>query len=411
MISKVVMPSLGATGADIILNDWLAKAGDYVRNGEPLFVVTTDKATVEVEAFRSGYIRQLLVSPGDSVPVGSDLAILADTLDEPLDLSPLPYVEIKVASDSGRRQAEPEPEDSSGLADSRILASPLARRMAKEAGIDLRSIKGSGKQGEILKRDVQMAFEATQYEESIPIDPVDTRFRREQLSPMRRAVAQRSYLSKSETPHFYASITVDMFAAVELLKKHVERAQKYGWPTPTLNNLLIRAVSISLRDTPQINASFQGDEIWYFEPINIGFVIGLSEGMLVPVIRHADRKNLFQLADETRSLIEKAKSGSLSRYDLTGGTFTLSNLGMYGLDRFTAVINPPEAGILAIGAVREVPSNWEGQIILRPLMTTTLSVDHRVVDGVTAARFMQTFKELLEDPLLLVLPDFQEEGK
>jgi pyruvate dehydrogenase E2 component (dihydrolipoamide acetyltransferase) len=411
MISKVVMPNLGATGTDIVLDDWLVQAGDYVRSGDPIFVVTTDKATVEVEAFRSGYIRQQLVSAGESVPPGAELAILADTPDEPLDEFPTPGDRALDTKDSGGEGADEENPDKSDMPERRILVTPIARRMAKEAGIDLRSIKGSGRQGEILKRDVQSALKSRQPEEKGTIDPADPPFRREPLSPMRRAVAERTHRSKSEIPHFYTSITVDMSAAIALLKNNMGQATKRGWPVPTINDLLIRAVSLSLKETPQLNASFQDDEIRYFEPVNIGFVIGLSEGMLVPVIHHADRKNLFQLAGETSRLIEKAKVGTLGMNDLAGGTFTISNLGMYGLDQFTAVINPPQAGTLAIGAVRELPANWEGQIQLRSLMTATLSTDHRVVDGITAAKFMQTFKELLEDPFILFLPDIQAEGK
>jgi pyruvate dehydrogenase E2 component (dihydrolipoamide acetyltransferase) len=410
MISKVVMPDLGATGADIRFDGWLAKAGDYVKSGDPLFVVTTDKATVEVEAFRNGYVRQLLVSAGEDVPPGSELAILADSPDEPLEPFAIPGDDQSEETGIPGRHSGSEPGGAKEVPVSRILASPLARRMAKEAGIELRWIKGSGRHGEILKRDVQSAVEARQADSGWASETFEPPFRRERLSPMRRAVAIRTRLSKSEIPHFYASITADMTEASRLLKRTPRRATKHGLPVPTLNDLFIRAAALSLREAPQINASFREDEIWYYEHINIGFVIGLPEGMLVPVIRRADLKNIFQLASETRRLIESAKSGTLNGNDLGGGTFTITNLGMYGLDAFTAVINPPQAGMLAIGAAREAPANWEGQIQLRAQVTATLSVDHRAVDGITAARFMKAFKELLEDPFILFLPETQEEA-
>lgn len=393
MISDIIVPDLGATGRDVTLVEWLVKAGDAVQAGQPLFVVSTDKATVEVEAFRSGVVRELRAEAGASVPIGTTVAVLADTVDEPL-----PEHVGPLASAAG---APPTP---TPVAPHRILASPLARRIAREEGIDLAAVTGSGKQGQILKRDVLQAVE----QHSITSPARDEGVRRQTVSPMRRAIAERTQRSKAEAPHFTAVITVDMKGALALRRQAAAWAEQKGWAAPSLSDVCIRAAALTLREIPELNASLQGDEILTYEAINIGLVVGLPEGMLIPVVQRADEHNLFTLAGITRRLKARAAGGQLSQSELSGGTFTVSNLGMFGLDSFTAVINPPEAGILALGAVRGLPAVRNGRLVPRPLMTATLSVDHRLVDGVVAARFVATFKELLESPLRLVLDAPQE---
>lgn len=396
MISDVIVPDLGATGRDVTLVEWLVKPGDTVEAGQPLFVVATDKATVEVEAFRDGVVRELRAEAGASVQIGATVAVLADTVDEPL-----PEQVAPLASAAG---APPTPSTSPAAVPNWILASPLARRIAREEGIDLAAVTGSGRQGQILKRDVLQAVERN----GTAVTAAGAGVRREPVSPMRRAIAGRTRRSKAEAPHFTAAITVDMQGALALHRQAAAWAEQKGWAPPTLTDICIRAAALALREVPTLNASFQDDAILTYEAINIGLVVGLPEGMLIPVVRHADRHNLFTLAGITKQLKARAASGELSQPDLSGGTFTLSNLGMFGLDSFTAVINPPEAGILALGAVREQPAVWKGRIVPRPLMVATLSVDHRLVDGVVAARFVATFKELLENPLRLALDAPQE---
>lgn len=374
MIFEVVIPNLGATGSDVVIDNWLVKPGDYVEAGRPLFVVSTDKATVEVEAFRNGYIREFLVEPGTRIPLGAVVALMTD--------------------DGPRKET--------GIP--RILASPLARRLAREAGIPLENITGSGKKGQILRQDVQQAIDSQQRSESAFTGVgIEGKGVSVAVTGMRRSIAQRTQLSKSEIPHYYASVTIDMSEAKSFLSEIKVYAKRKGWSAPTITDLSIRAAALALSQSPQINASFQGEEIFYFDYINIGLVIGLPEGILVPVIHYADRKSLYTLAAMTTRLKEKVKTGTISDQDLNGGTFTISNLGMFGLDSFTAVINPPEAGILALGAVKQVPAVWNGQIVPRWLMTAVLSVDHRVVDGIVAARFLDEFRQLLEHPVVLTL--------
>jgi pyruvate dehydrogenase E2 component (dihydrolipoamide acetyltransferase) len=424
LIYNIIIPALGATGGDMVLEDWRAQPGQFVKSGSALFVVTTDKATVEVEAFHDGYLRETLVTPGTTVSVQTVVGRISDTLDEPLSGG---ITEQAVKEEDRKAQAEEPPKNLSEIStqggvhrtaipgdtadpggentfrmDTKVaqgrpgrrLASPLARRMAKELGLDLSAIQASGSMGQILKRDVLQAAKQTRIESGVRHVP---------LSPMRRAIAQLTQKSNAEVPHFHASMAIDMTEAKAMLSQAAVMAERNNLAAPTINDLSIRAAALALRQTPALNASLQGEEMLYFDEINIGVVIGLAEGLLIPVIRHADRLNLFTLAAFTRQLRTAAENGQLSSSQLSGATFTVSNLGMHGLDSFTAVINPPEAGILALGAAKEGPAAWQGSIALRWLMTATLAVDHRIIDGVTAAKFLDAFKQLLENPLSLAL--------
>lgn len=404
MISNIVMPDLGATGGDISLMQWLVQPGDTVRAGQPLFVAETDKATVEVESFRDGIVQALLVEAGARVSAGAAVAIVADAMDEPgvapsvADYSPS-SVTRPVTTNYRAADRDLADQETQG----RTLVSPVARRMAEIEGIDLVAVSGSGRQGQILKRDVErtLAFsQAGGYERRV--------IRREPVTAMRRAIALRTRRSKDEAPHFYADITVDMGAALDLRRQAVEWAEQRGWVPPSITDLCLRATALTLSDFPALNASFQDEEILYYESINIGFVVGRADGMVVPVVHQAHRLNLYTLAAATRRLKERAQSGTLSGLELSGGTFTLSNLGMYGLDRFAAVINPPQAGILALGAVQQRPAVWEGAVVPRPLMKVVLSVDHRLVDGILAAQFLASWKALLENPFRLALEPLEE---
>jgi pyruvate dehydrogenase E2 component (dihydrolipoamide acetyltransferase) len=380
MIYNVVMPSLGATGGEIVIEEWLVAPGQYVEAGKPLCVVSTDKATVEVEAFRSGYVIELSVAAGQAVDIGAVVARLADSLGESTLSTPVAHTVQSAAAQPG--------------GNGRILASPIARRIARSEGLDLRAVTGTGRQAVILKRDVMAALRARQ--ETTPAKP-------QSLSSMRRAIASRTQHSKTTIPHFYASITADMTEAKAFLAVADEQARANGWRGPTINDLILRAVALALRKHPQLNASWQDDSVVTFDDINLGVVIGVDDGMVIPVLPRADQKNLYTLAALTHGLKERALTGQLTSADLSRGTFTISNLGMFGLENFAAIINPPEAAILAVGAVREEPAVHDGQIVIRARMSLTLSVDHRVADGIIAARFLQSLKHLLENPLLLAL--------
>lgn len=392
MIYEIVIPALGATGGDVVLEEWLVKPGQFVKSGSALFMVTTDKATVEVEAFSDGFLRETLVSPGAIVSVQTVVGRMSDTLEEPLTSSAAePAVGIEKPKPVKQELKPPETTDRIAR---RKLSSPLARRMAAELGLDLATVKASGSQGQILKRDIVRTAGQTRAEIGL---------RRVPLSPMRRAISELTQRSNAEVPHFQGSVVIDMTEARAMLKQAAGMAAKNSWAAPTITDLVLRATALALRQTPALNVSFRGEEILYYDDIHIGLVIGLAEGLLVPVVRHADRLNLFTLAAATRRLRKGAEVGQLSSLQLSGATFTVSNLGMYGLDSFSAVINPPEAGILALGAAKEQPAAWQGNLALRWLMTATLAVDHRAVDGITVAKFLEEFRQLLENPLVLSL--------
>ncbi len=410
MIYQVVVPDLGATGDGMKLTAWLVKPDAFVRAGSPLFAVTTDKADVEVEAFRDGYIRKILVDADSPVTLGTVVAVLADSLEESLaDSSPDGTAESPgtrdlqgIAKGLGAAAPEQKPEiPESG----RVLASPLARRIAQDRGIDLGSVLSTSEGGKIHKRDILNA--ASRPEDRRPAAELESRNRRVArripLTLMRKAIAARTTRSKADVPHFYVTAVVDVSDALDFLKHAAALSLEKGWSKPSLTDVVLRAAAMALRLRPQLNASFQGNEIVYFEDVNIGLVVGLADGAILPVIANADRKDLYALAATRRQLQEKAIAGILSKAELTGSTFTISNLGMYRVESFAAVVNPPEAAILALGTARKRPSMWEGQIVPRDEMTVTLSVDHRLVDGVAAAGFLNEFKNIMENPLKLAL--------
>jgi pyruvate dehydrogenase E2 component (dihydrolipoyllysine-residue acetyltransferase) len=406
LISEIIMPDLGGTGGDVILQEWLVNVGETIRAGQSLFIVHSDKAVVEVEAYRDGILREIRVAAGEVVPLGSVVALLGDSNDEPLDLAEEKETQDRqqVISQLDRGVSSSQPES---RIQHRVLATPLARRIAKGEGLDLASLVGSGLQGQVLKRDVMVALAGTRGATSHE-NPANTYL--VPLSPMQRSIADRTRRSKSEIPHYYASISVDMSAIQDLRRKISASLPQSSSSIPSITDVCLCALALTLQEYPTLNASFNGEAILYHTEINLGMVIGLDEGMLVPVIRQADHLNLFQLATKTKQLREHAESGQLKDNEMGGGTFTLSNLGMYGLDNFTAVINPPEAGVLALGAIKEQPIGLGGAIVLRPIMVATLSVDHRVVDGITAARFIGSYKNKLENPICLVINLSQDLG-
>jgi pyruvate dehydrogenase E2 component (dihydrolipoamide acetyltransferase) len=287
----------------------------------------------------------------------------------------------------------------------RVLASPLARRIAQERGIDLGSVLSTSAGGKIHKSDILNA--ASRHEDRGPVAELESRNRRVArripLTLMRKAIAERTTRSKADVPHFYVTAVVDVSDALDFLKHAAALSLEKGWSKPSLTDVVLRAAAMALRLRPQLNASFQGNEIVYFEDVNIGLVVALADGAILPVVANADRKDLYTLAATRRQLQEKAIAGRLSKAELTGSTFTISNLGMYRVESFVAVVNPPEAAILALGTARKRPAMWEGQIVPRDEMTVTLSVDHRLVDGVTAAGFLNEFKNIMENPLKLAL--------
>jgi pyruvate dehydrogenase E2 component (dihydrolipoyllysine-residue acetyltransferase) len=412
MATEVIMPALGMAQEKGTLVSWLKKAGDAVKKGEPLMEVETDKATVEVEAPASGVLQNVTAKEGDEVPVGKTIAIIAaageTSTKESKARHPSPLPEgggIKWAIKDKSKEAAasaagvPRPlpqgegrgegarEETTGR---RIPASPAAKRIAKEKNIDLATLRGTGPDGSIVAEDVARAGGAPQER------PAGGPARVKQtvpLSGMRRIVAKRMTQSKQTAPHFYVGVDVDM-AAIE--KKRGELKQGGAAVVPSINDFILAAVAKALREFPPLNASFTDEGVKIYSDINLGMAVALEEGLVVPVIRNADQLSLEELAQQSRALAEKAQKKKLFPLDYEGGTFTVSNLGMLGVDSFTAIINPPECAILAVGRVAPRVVAVDGGLGARPTMTMNLSADHRVVDGALAARFVAAVKRRLE---------------
>lgn len=406
MATEVIMPALGMAQEKGTLLHWLKAEGDAVKKGEPLMEVETDKATVEVEAPATGTLASVTAGPGDEVPVGQKIALIiapgetaAAKAPHP---GPLPKGEgikkqnTKTDDETTRgeiataKATRPLPPREGRGEGSRVAASPAARRLAKESGVDLAALKGSGPGGSIVAEDVARAGGAAE----APAAGGPPRVKETvQPSAMRRIVARRMTESKQSAPHFYIGMDVDM-SGVE--KKRA--ALKKSGAAPSINDFILFAAAGALREFPSLNASFTDEGVRIFSDVNIGMAVALEEGLVVPVIRSADRLSLDDLAKKTRELAEKAQKKKLFPLDYEGGTFTVSNLGMLGVDSFTAIINPPECAILAVGRVapRAVPE--DGKIAVRPVMTMTLSADHRAVDGALAARFLAEIRRRLEHP-------------
>ena len=407
MATEVIMPALGMAQEKGTLLNWLKKAGEAVKKGEPLMEVETDKATVEVEAPASGILQNVTAKEGDEIPVGRTIAVIVAPDEAQAKESkaphpsPLPMGEgtkkqdSKIQDGSDRdaasaKAARPLPQGEGRGEGGRIPASPAARRIAKERNIDLTTMRGSGPDGSVVAEDVLRAGG----EVKPPAAGGPPRVKETTpLSAMRRIVAQRMTLSKQSAPHFYVGIDVDM-SAVE--KKRGALKQKGGAAAPSINDFILAATARALREFPSLNASFSEEGVKIFSDINLGMAVALEEGLVVPVIRNADKLSLEQLAQQSRALAEKAQKKKLFPLDYEGGTFTVSNLGMLGIDSFTAIINPPECAILAVGRVAPRVVAVDGGIAARPMMTLNLSADHRVVDGALAARFVAEVKRGLE---------------
>lgn len=408
------MPALGVAQEKGTLINWRKAEGQAVTRGEPLMEIETDKATVEIEAPASGVLANVTAFPGDEIPVGNKIAVLLAPGEEATERPhPLPLPEGEGMSEGRPVSREEERSGSRRLAEAegitpsnrllvgegkgeggrftkKIPASPAAKRIAKERGIDLASIKGSGPSGSILVRDVMKS--ATPALTGPGASTTNKQLL--QLTSMRRIVAERMTRSKQTAPHFYLSVDADMTVVTrhrESLKLTGERG------VPSINDFVVHATAGALKKFPSLNAAFTEQGVELYSDINIGIAVALDDGLVVPVIRNADHLSLFELANHTGQLVQKTQARKLLPSDYAGATFTVSNLGMFGIDSFIAIISPPQCAILAVGRVgpRVVP-HGEG-IAVRPMMTLTLSVDHRVVDGAIAAQFFQALKKQLEN--------------
>jgi len=392
MATTVIMPKLGLTMTEGTIERWLKQEGDRVEKGEPLVEIITEKINFQYESPASGILRKILHHEGETVPVTTPIAIIAEEGEAVAEVERVkPEVPVEVPLPAAVQRESKEPSK-------RIFVSPIARKMAQEKGIDLSSIKGSGPMGRIIKMDV---FKAAEKGVAPP-----TQRPSEKLIPLkgiRRVIAKRMTESFQNIPHFYLSLEIDMTSCLvlhEQLREEVERRTKLRL---TLTDILVKVTASALKNHPIINSRIEGDQIHLIEEINIGVAIALEDGLIVPVIHHADQKSLTEIASTLRDLIQKAKEAKLSLEDVGGGTFTLSNMGMLGIDKFNAIINPPECSILGVGRTVEKPVFYGGEIKVRPMAWFSLSSDHRIVDGATAALFLNYIKKLVENPHLLLI--------
>lgn len=413
MATKVVMEALSPTMEEGRLVEWQKREGDAVQAGDVLAEVETDKAVMELPARADGVLRKVLVQAGGTVPTGGLIAIIAAPDEDisaiekeagsgqrepaaaPRAPTPPPKPAITTAPGPALPVARlPLPAPVTGGGSARVKASPLARRIARERGLDLAVLRGSGPGGRIIKRDLEGAA-------AIAIAPATPAggFEDVPLTQIRKTIARRLAESLGPVPHFFLTVGVDMERAWEAREALNALGEE---PKISLNDIIVKAVAQALRQHRECNAWWQGDFIRYFNDVHIGMAVAVEQGLITPVIRHADRKGLRQIAAEARDLSQRARERKLAPEEYTGSTFSISNLGMLGIDEFTAVINPPEAGILAIGAVAPQPVVQDGMVTARRRMRMTMSCDHRVIDGATGARFLQTLVRMLENPLAMV---------
>lgn len=439
MAEAIRMPLLSDTMKEGIIAEWHKKVGDKVKSDDIIAEVETDKATMEVMPYVDGTLLYIGVEKGKGVPVNGIMAIIGKPGEDFQSIlnaegggaatatpaaapaaEPAPQAQPAAAEPEAQAAAPtpatPQPQQEAAPAiqsDERVKASPLAKRLAEEKGVDIQAIKGSGDNGRIIKRDVdsytpspaaapQPQAAAQTVKAVAPVIPVvngqeghtDT-----PLSQMRRIIAQRLSESKFSAPHFYLRITVNMDNAMEARKV----INKVSPEKVSFNDMIIKACAMALRKHPTVNSSWMGDFIRQNHHIHIGTAVAVDEGLIVPVVKFADQKGLAQIAIEAGSLIDKARTKKIQPQEFTGNTFTISNLGMMDIDEFTAIINPPDSCILAVGKIAATPVVENEEVMIRNLMKLTLSCDHRVVDGAVGSRFLQTLKTYLENPVTMLV--------
>jgi pyruvate dehydrogenase E2 component (dihydrolipoamide acetyltransferase) len=423
----ILMPRLSDTMTEGVIAEWHKKVGDSVKKGDILADIETDKATMELESYKEGKLLYIGAQKGEKIAVNDLLAVIGDEKKVNLDKIvgaaknkgvAAPVAAGGVSEQPAARKALPTEVVSAGghsglsvSADGRIKASPLARKLAAEKGIDISKVAGSGDNGRIVKKDVDSFTPARPQAASGTAQPAEAaktavaasvgveNFEDVPVSQMRKAIAKRLGESKFTAPHFYVTMAIDMDKAVESRVKLNETS-----PVKiSFNDFVVKAVSLALKQHPAVNSSWRGDVIRVNHHVNIGIAVSIPDGLLVPVVRFADTKSLSQIAVEVKDFAQKAKAKKLQPADWEGSTFTISNMGMFGVEEFTAIINQPDSCILAVSAIQQVPVVKNGAVVPGNVMKLTLSCDHRVVDGATGAAFLQTVKAFLEEPLRMLI--------
>jgi pyruvate dehydrogenase E2 component (dihydrolipoamide acetyltransferase) len=457
MAEALEMPKLSDTMEEGVIAAWKVQVGDEVEAGDIIAEVETDKATMEMESFFDGKVLYIAANEGDAVPLGSLIAIIGEAGEDyqtilqnyqggggsqaateaaaaPSEPAPAPATDGPAAAapaangggqpaaatatqgEAGRVATLPE---APAKGQERIKASPLARSLASEHNIDLRQLQGSGDGGRIVRRDVEAFLEQQQpaqpaqqaapqaqpqpaVQDQAPaasMPAASDAYEEAPVSQMRKTIARRLSESKFTAPHFYLTMALDMDNAIAFRKQINQEAEE----KISFNDILVKAAAAALRKHPKVNASWLGDQIRYYHNANIGVAVAVEEGLLVPVLRNVEAQSLSEIRSQTQAMAARAREKKLQPEEMQGNTFTISNLGMYGIEEFTAILNPPESCILAVGAIQAVPVVRGGQLVPGNQMRVTLSCDHRVVDGATGAEFLQTFKKMVENPMTMLL--------
>ena len=431
MATRVHMEALSPTMEEGQVVKWLKGEGDPVAQGDILAEIETDKATMELVARGEGVLRKVFVAEGAAAPVGDviavigaedeDIAALVESLgaaageavaaDEPVAAAPVaaaPAAATAAPTAPGPAPTVPSTAPTVPVAaaasppDARIKASPVARRLAGELGVDLAAVAGSGPNGRVIKRDVEAAAAAAPVAVAAMPELPDTEFVDVPLSQMRKTVARRLSESLGPVPHFFLTVDVDMTRALQARIRVNELLAAQG-AKASLNDMVIKATAVALTHHADCNAWWQGSSIRRFNRVHMGIAVAVPDGLITPVVRDAHAKGLGQISTEIRELAGRAREKKLQPHEYTGSTFSISNLGMFGIEEFTAVINPPEAGIIAVGAVEERPVVVDGEVVVQPRMRITMSCDHRVIDGAQGARFLATLKSFLEEPAAILI--------
>lgn len=437
MAETISMPKLGFDMSEGVLVRWVKNEGEEIKKGDVLAEIETDKATVEVESSAAGVVRKLLASQGDVVPVGTPIAIVGtadEKIEEPQEAeqkseakaeqkppapseTELPKEEEKPAPAPPKEPAKPAAPEAAPAkpaapepSDGRIKASPLARRLAEEKSLELGSIQGSGPGGRVVRKDIEAALEKgvpaakPSAPAAMPVPsmvPVAREDETVQLSKLRQAIARRMTESKTSAPHFYVTHEYKMDALMAMRKQvneYLPENEKIS-----VNDFIIKAVALALREFPNLNASFMGDQVLRHGAVNVGVAVAIEGGLLTVVNRNTDQQPLRAISADVKRMVAGARQGKVKPDDIQGSTFSISNMGMFDVENFSAIINPPEAAILAAGSAREVPVVENGEVKVGWRMKATISVDHRVSDGVEAAQFMQALAKYLEEPLRLLV--------
>jgi pyruvate dehydrogenase E2 component (dihydrolipoamide acetyltransferase) len=417
MATRITMPKLSDTMEEGVILKWLRKEGDNVKQGEILVEIESDKADMEMEAYDSGVLRKIVVPEGGKAPIGALIAVIGEPSEDISALlstaaatTPSGPVLQKEPKSPASQMGRPAPQAAAPAAssipppsrptDGRTKASPLARRLATENNIDLARVSGSGPQGRVIKRDIEGVLTSGVGNAARALRPITPGTSADvELSLIRKTIAKRMTESKMTAPHFYVTVEIDMDPAIAF-RDQINNVTQIKL---SFTDILIKAAAAALMGHPGVNASYLGDKTRQYHYAHIGVAVALDDGLVTPIVRNCEQKSILQINEELQNLIERARIRKLKPEEYTGATFTISNLGMYGVEEFVAIINPPEGAILAVGTIAEKPVVKAGQVVIGHTMKATLSSDHRIIDGAAAARFLQDLKRLLENPASLML--------